>query len=80
MPTIGIGAGADSDGQVLVINDLIGMCDDMRPKFVKQYADVGSIILNAVNSYCEEVKAKTFPAAEHTFKINDEVIEALSKE
>ena len=80
VPSIGIGAGADSDGQVLVINDIIGMCDNMRPKFVKQYADVGSIILNAVNSYCDEVRAKTFPAAEHTFKINDEVIEALKNE
>ena len=80
VPTIGIGAGADSDGQVLVINDIIGMCDNMRPKFVKQYADVGSIILDAVNSYCSEVKDKTFPAAEHTFKISDEVIEALKNE
>ena len=80
VPTIGIGAGSDSDGQVLVINDIIGMCDNMRPKFVKQYADVGSIILDAVNSYCSEVKAKTFPAAEHTFKISDEVIEALKNE
>ncbi|MBR6199158.1 MAG: 3-methyl-2-oxobutanoate hydroxymethyltransferase [Spirochaetales bacterium] len=80
VPSIGIGAGVDSDGQVLVINDIIGMCDNMRPKFVKQYADVGSIILNAVNSYCDEVRAKTFPAAEHTFKINDEVIEALKNE
>ena len=80
VPTIGIGAGADSDGQVLVINDLIGMCDNMRPKFVKKYADVGEIILNAVNSYCSEVTSGIFPAAEHTFKINDEVIEALKKE
>jgi 3-methyl-2-oxobutanoate hydroxymethyltransferase len=68
IPTIGIGAGKDCDGQVLVINDMLGMFNDFVPKFVKQYADLNSIITNAVDSYITEVRNGDFPGKEHTYK------------
>jgi 3-methyl-2-oxobutanoate hydroxymethyltransferase len=68
IPTIGIGAGAGCDGQILVTHDMLGLFDDLRPRFVKQYADVGSAILHAVEEYCREVREGTFPAAEHGFR------------
>ena len=75
--TIGIGAGKYCDGQVLVCNDLLGFTDGFCPKFVKRYADVHGEIVNAVNGYIDDVKARSFPAAEHTFKIDDEVLDKL---
>lgn len=77
IPTIGIGAGAGCDGQVLVIQDMLGMYTDFTPKFVKQYANLKSHINEAVQNYCNEVKAGTFPEMKHTFKIDDEVINKL---
>lgn len=77
IPTIGIGAGAGCDGQVLVYQDMLAMFDGFKPKFVKQYAQIGSKMQEAIRSYIEEVKAGTFPAAEHTFKIEDEIIQKL---
>ncbi len=77
IPTIGIGAGADCDGQVLVIQDLLGMYTELTPKFVKQYAVLNGIIENAVKSYCDEVKDSVFPSEEHTFKIDESVLEKL---
>jgi len=68
IPTIGIGAGLQCDGQVLVIHDMIGLFDDFTPKFVKRYADVKQIMLGAVKEYIGEVKERKFPAAEHSFK------------
>jgi 3-methyl-2-oxobutanoate hydroxymethyltransferase len=68
IPTIGIGAGAGCDGQILVTHDMLGLFDDLRPRFVKQYADVGSTILRAVEDYCREVREGTFPSAEHSFR------------
>lgn len=68
IPTIGIGAGAGCDGQVLVTHDLLGLYDDLRPKFVKQYANLGQSILSAVETYCREVREGTFPAEEHEFR------------
>jgi 3-methyl-2-oxobutanoate hydroxymethyltransferase len=68
IPTIGIGAGAGCDGQILVTHDMLGLFDDLRPRFAKQYADVGSTILRAVEDYCREVREGTFPAAEHSFR------------
>jgi 3-methyl-2-oxobutanoate hydroxymethyltransferase len=69
VPTIGIGAGADCDGQVLVINDLVGMnSGDFRPKFVKQYANLKNDFLNAVNNYKKEVKERKFPSEEFSYK------------
>lgn len=68
IPTIGIGAGAGCDGQILVTYDMLGLFDDLRPRFVKQYADLSRHILEAVESYCQEVRDGTFPAAEHEFR------------
>jgi len=67
IPTIGIGAGAGCDGQVLVGHDLLGLIDDLRPRFVKRYAELAEAIRQAVRSYCAEVKAGTFPGPEHIF-------------
>jgi len=67
VPTIGIGAGVGCDGQVLVVQDVLGMYGDLHPKFVKQYADVGGQIRQAVRDYCQEVKAGTFPDATTSF-------------
>ncbi|MDR1926848.1 MAG: 3-methyl-2-oxobutanoate hydroxymethyltransferase [Endomicrobium sp.] len=66
--TIGIGAGRFCDGQVLVIDDMIGMSTDFMPKFVKKYANVGEIIKTAVKNYVEEVKGGKFPQEENTYK------------
>jgi 3-methyl-2-oxobutanoate hydroxymethyltransferase len=68
IPTIGIGAGPGCDGQVLVTHDMLGLFDDLRPRFVKQYADLGGAIVRAVEEYCREVREGTFPAAEHEFR------------
>ena len=67
IPTIGIGAGAACDGQVLVIHDMIGLFDRFSPTFVKQYADLGSGIKRAVTQYKQEVKQGLFPDKEHTY-------------
>ena len=67
IPTIGIGAGAGCDGQVLVCYDLLGMNPDFAPKFVKRYADLAGIIGEAVSRYCDEVRAGVFPGLEHSF-------------
>jgi hypothetical protein len=74
IPTIGIGAGARCDGQVLVCYDLLGMYRDLKPKFAKRFAEVGDQIVGAVRSYVGEVQARSFPTAEHSFKPNQEVI------
>ncbi|NOX79880.1 MAG: 3-methyl-2-oxobutanoate hydroxymethyltransferase [Deltaproteobacteria bacterium] len=67
VPTIGIGAGADCDGQVLVTNDLLGLFDKFTPAFVKQYLNLAPQIREAVAAFRNEVAAGVFPAAEHTF-------------
>lgn len=77
IPTIGIGAGAGCDGQVLVYQDMLGMFSDFVPKFVKHFANVGDVMKQAFADYSAEVKAGTFPAEEHTYAIADEVIEQL---
>ncbi len=77
IPTIGIGAGADCDGQVLVYQDMLGMFTDYVPKFVKQFANVGEVMTGAFQDYMREVKAGSFPAPEHTYKIADEIIEKI---
>jgi 3-methyl-2-oxobutanoate hydroxymethyltransferase len=68
IPTIGIGAGPYCDGQVLVIQDLLGMNKDFKPKFVKRYAGLYDVIKDAVNTYSQEVRNGTFPDEEHCFK------------
>lgn len=71
IPTIGIGAGAGCDGQVLVCYDMLGMFPDLEPKFAKRFAQVGEQIVQATQLYVGEVQERTFPALEHTFKPND---------
>ena len=68
IPTIGIGAGADCDGQVLVYHDLLGLFDRFTPKFVKRYANLGDEAAKAIRNYKEDVKTGKFPAEEHCFK------------
>jgi len=77
IPTIGIGAGAGCDGQVLVIYDMLGMFSDFKPKFVKRFANAGDMIREAVKTYIAEIDDGTFPAEEHCYKIDDEVIDKL---
>ena len=77
IPTIGIGAGAQCDGQILVYQDMLGMYSDFTPKFVKKYENLGEKMNVAFKKYIEEVKDGNFPGEEHSFKINDEVIEKL---
>ena len=67
IPTIGIGAGPHCDGQVLVIHDILGLCEKYSPKFVKRYADVKSVITEAVASYITDVKEGGFPTEAHSF-------------
>ena len=67
-PTIGIGASAACDGQVLVSDDMFGLFGDFTPRFVKRYADVRGTIKAAAAAYAEEVRAGTFPGEEHVFK------------
>lgn len=67
IPTIGIGAGPACDGQVLVIHDILGLCEKYSPKFVKRYADLAPLISGAVSSYIEEVRSGAFPTEEHSF-------------
>ncbi|HIX83130.1 MAG TPA: 3-methyl-2-oxobutanoate hydroxymethyltransferase [Candidatus Megamonas gallistercoris] len=77
IPTIGIGAGAGCDGQILVYHDMLGMFGDFKPKFVKQFARVGAEMEKGIKAYIEETQNGNFPAQEHTFKIDDEVINKL---
>jgi 3-methyl-2-oxobutanoate hydroxymethyltransferase len=67
IPTIGIGAGPACDGQVLVIHDILGLCEKYSPKFVKRYADLAPLISGAVSQYISEVRGGQFPAEEHSF-------------
>ena len=67
IPTIGIGAGADCDAQVLVWQDMAGLRGGRMPRFVKQYADLRTSLLDAARAYASDVESGTFPAAEHTF-------------
>ena len=77
IPTIGIGAGAGCDGQILVYQDMLGLFTEYTPKFVKHFAELGKAMQEAFRAYDREVKAGTYPALEHTFKIDDDVLEKL---
>ena len=77
IPTIGIGAGAGCDGQILVYQDMLGMFSDFTPKFVKRYANVGDVMREAFANYAAEVASGAFPTEEHTYKIKDDVLEKL---
>ena len=80
IPTIGIGAGAQGDGQVLVYQDMLGMTAGHTPKFAKLFADVGALMREGFKAYISETQSGEFPAAEHTFKIDSEIIEKLREE
>jgi 3-methyl-2-oxobutanoate hydroxymethyltransferase len=73
IPTIGIGAGAGCDGQVLVMHDLIGLYDGHTPTFVKQYANLAPMLKAAFEAYRDDVRARQFPAAEHEYSMSDEI-------
>ncbi|MEE0264393.1 MAG: 3-methyl-2-oxobutanoate hydroxymethyltransferase [Acutalibacteraceae bacterium] len=77
IPTIGIGAGAGCDGQVLVYQDMLGMYSDFTPKFVKKYADLGSVMKAAFKAYIDDLDNGSFPQQEHSYTIDDEIIEKL---
>ncbi len=77
IPTIGIGAGADCDGQVLVFHDMVGMFSGFTPTFVKRYAEAGAEIKKAVARYAEEVRAGSFPGEGKSFGMKDEVLKRL---
>ena len=77
IPTIGIGAGGGCDGQVLVYQDMLAMYSDMKPKFVKQYAQIGDQMREAFRAYKQDVAEGTFPAEEHSFKMDESIIDRL---
>jgi 3-methyl-2-oxobutanoate hydroxymethyltransferase len=72
VPTIGIGAGADTDGQVLVWHDMLGYSEGHAPRFVKRYAEIGDAITEALGRFAEEVRSGAFPEEQHTYKMPDE--------
>ena len=77
IPTIGIGAGAGCDGQVLVYQDMLGLNTGHTAKFVKIFAEAGALMREGIKAYIDETNAGVFPAEEHTYKIDDEIIEKL---
>ena len=77
IPTIGIGAGAGCDGQILVYQDMLGLFSDYTPKFAKHFAELGKQMKEAFAAYVREVQAGSFPAEEHTFKMDEDVLNKL---
>jgi 3-methyl-2-oxobutanoate hydroxymethyltransferase len=77
VPIIGIGAGPSTDGQVLVLHDLLGIHDGFKPKFVKQYAEIGKEMERGVRAYAEDVRNRTFPGPQHGYNIAPEELERL---
>lgn len=80
IPTIGIGAGNGCDGQVLVYQDMLGMFPDYTPKFTKRFGEVGNAMKTAFTDYINETKSSAFPSEEHTYKIDEELIQRLEEE
>jgi 3-methyl-2-oxobutanoate hydroxymethyltransferase len=80
IPTIGIGAGPDCDGQVLVIHDMLGLFEKFTPKFVKQYCNLAPAIQQGVQAYLQEIQEKTFPAEEHGFAVKEDFTALLVSE
>jgi 3-methyl-2-oxobutanoate hydroxymethyltransferase len=77
VPTIGIGAGPDTDGQVLVWHDMLGYYEGRAPRFVKRYADLGEVITDALGRYAEEVRSGAFPEEQHTYAMLEDELEAF---
>ena len=80
IPTIGIGSGINCDGQVLVVHDMLGLFEKIKPKFAKRYLNLSEEIRNAINSYVKDVKEKRFPEKEHSFSMEKNELEKLEKE
>lgn len=80
IPTIGIGAGPDCDGQVLVLHDMLGLFKRFRPKFVKAYASLYEEAVRALSAYRDEVRSGVFPGPEHSFSMSEETARLLEKE
>lgn len=80
VPTIGIGSGPDCDGQVLVVHDVLGLYEKIKPKFAKRYLELSSDIVHAIESYKNDVTSGKFPGAEHSFSIDKIELERLRKE
>ena len=80
VPTIGIGSGKDCDGQVLVVHDMLGLFEKIKPKFAKRYLNLSEEIRNAVKSYVTEVKEQTFPADSNEFQMDETEYNELRKE
>ena len=79
VPTIGIGSGPGCDGQVLVLHDLLGIYEDIRPRFVKRYAELAGTIFDAVSGYTRDVKAGQFPEEQNTFHMSPEELARLRR-
>jgi 3-methyl-2-oxobutanoate hydroxymethyltransferase len=79
IPTIGIGAGGDTDGQVLVWHDMLGYYEGHAPRFVKRYADLGEVITEALSRYAEEVRSGAFPEQQHTYSMPDDELAAFEQ-
>ena len=77
IPTIGIGAGIDCDGQVLVLHDVLGLYGDFKPKFAKRYAEIGTAVVDALRAYDSDVREGRFPDDEHSFTMKDSELAAL---
>ena len=79
IPTIGIGAGIDCDGQVLVLHDVLGLYGDFKPKFAKRYADIGAAVTTALREFDREVRDGTFPTDEHSFAMKESELLSLQR-
>ena len=77
IPTIGIGSGVNCNGQVLVVQDLLGMYDKIKPKFAKRYMNLSNDIVNSLENYKKDVESETFPAEENWFTMDDEELKKL---
>jgi 3-methyl-2-oxobutanoate hydroxymethyltransferase len=79
IPTIGIGAGVDCDGQVLVLHDVLGLYGDFKPKFAKRYADIGALVVDALREYDKDVREGAFPTEEHSFTMKENELLSLQR-
>ena len=79
IPTIGIGAGPECDGQVLVYHDLLGLTEGHIPRFVKRYANLSREIRDALEAYASEVRSGAFPGEEHTYAMSEDELEAFTR-
>jgi 3-methyl-2-oxobutanoate hydroxymethyltransferase len=80
VPTIGIGAGASCDGQVLVWHDVLGISDGRAPRFVKRYGEIGAVVLASLRAYVAEVRSGAFPGPEHTYEMSDGELERFERD